>query len=164
MNTNFDKNVRLIESHIFDDYGDYTGNNQDEECYYLESGEFALPKDNEELFSNLDNDECLIISIKDLNRFAFKGNYNPTEVLAFLTEYSFLENSDIYIFSKNNFDVDDFNYKLDKISNSVNIVFNDYSDEKEDVSIDMLEDSIKISTGHGIVESIALENEKKKTL
>ncbi len=164
MNGNYEKSIKLIESHIFDDYGDYTGDNIEKSCYYLNYGEFAQPTIDEELFSNLDNDECIVVSINDGNRFAFKGNYNSINILAFLTEYSFLDNSDIYIFSKNNLNYNELNAQLGKLSVNSNIIFNDYSNEKEDISIDMLEGVIKVSKGHGDVQSIDIGLKKEKTI
>ena len=163
MNSIFDKSLKLNESHLFDDYGDYTGNNTEESCYYLESGAFALPKADEEVFANLDDGQVIVISIKDEDKFAFKGDYDSTNIIAYLTEYSFLENSDVYLFSKNGFDIDELNNKLDKLSINANIIFNDYTDSKEDISLDMLENTIKISTGHGEVQTIDTGFEKEKT-
>lgn len=141
----------------------YTGENDDEKTYLLESNEYVIVNDDSEVFAPLLEDESIIVSIKDNVKLVVSGDINALNGFAFLYEKGFLEDSQIYIFSNNEFDNEEFLKLSGEVNPGIMALVDDFSDNEDDVSINVTSDEIKVSKGYGDIYSYEIQKENVKS-
>ena len=159
----------LLESFNFkeikniEDLDNYTGDNENDKTYLLGSNEYVIANDNYEVFTPLLEDSAVITSVKDGERFVLSGDINALNGFAFLYDKGYLTDSNLYIFSNNDFDYDTFTKLTNEVDPNMTIIYDDFTDNKDDVSIIIGPDEIKVSKGLGDIYSYELENTNVKT-
>jgi hypothetical protein len=154
------KEVRSCEN-----FSNYTGDNDKEKCYFLNENEYVVAKQDTEVFAPLEKDETIITAVKDDNRLVVRGDVSALNGFALLYELGYLTDSQIYIFSNNNFDLDLFKKTTSEINPDLGIMMDDYSDSDYEISLDVKENMVNVSTGYGDIYSYELNsvsNNKRK--
>jgi hypothetical protein len=130
-----------------DDYINSDGLNA---CYDVNSGEYVIANDNEDIFSSFSKGNTVIMSINNNSRFLLNGKITPEEAYKFLYSNNFLDNSNIYIISSSNdFDADMFKELLEMAGSSSLVDFLEPIDSPLEQSLIFSSDGIKIANDNG---------------
>ena len=141
----------------------YTGENDDEKTYLLESNEYVIVNDDSEVFAPLLEDESIIVSIKDNDKLVVSGDINALNGFAFLYDKGYLDGAQIYILFNNDFDYEKFTKLTNEIDSGIMALVDDFSDNEDDVSINVTSDEIKVSKGYGDIYSYEIQKENVKS-
>ena len=155
-NVIFDNGLKFKEVKTCENFGNYTGDNEDEKCYFLNENEYVISDGDTEVFAPLEEGEAIVTAIKDDNRLVVRGNIDALNCFALLYETGYLSDSTIHVFSNNDFDLELFRKVAAEVSDDVEVDMLDYAEEENDVSINVLKDSIKVSTGYGEIDSYGI--------
>ena len=155
-----DNGLKFKEVKACENFGNYTGDNEDEKCYLLNENEYVIADGDTEVFAPLEENESIAIAVKDDNRLVVRGDIEALNCFALLYETGYLEDSDIHIYSNNYFDLDLFYKAASEVGGDIEVDFVDYTDNENDISINVTGDSIKVSTGYGEIETYGFETKK----
>ena len=100
-----DNGLKFKEVKACENFGNYTGDNEDEKCYLLNENEYVIADGDTEVFAPLEENESIAIAVKDDNRLVVRGDIEALNCFELLYETGYLEDSDIHIYSNNYFDV-----------------------------------------------------------
>lgn len=153
----FDNGIKFKEVKACENFGNYTGDNEDEKCYLLNENEYVIADGDTEVFAPLEEGEAIVTAVKNDNRLVVRGNVDALNCFALLYNTGYLDDSKIHVFSNNDFDLELFNRASAEVSDDVDVDMIDYTDDENDISINVLKDAIKVSKGYGEIDSYDIE-------
>ena len=128
---------------------DYINNDGLNICYDVNEGEYAIVSDNEDIFSSFNKDDTIIMSINNNSRLLLNGKITPEDAYKFLYSNNFLDYSNIFITSSNEFDIDMFKELLEMASNSALVTSLEPIDSTEEQCITFSKDGIRFANDNG---------------
>ena len=141
---------------------DYINNDGLNVCYDVNNGEYAIVSDDEEIFSSYTLDDTIIMSVNDNSRLLLNAKITPEDTYKFLYNNNFLDDSTIYIISsQSNFDYDDFKELLEMANSNSEIKVLDSIDSKEEQSVTLSSDGIRIANDNGDLIDYEIESVKE---
>ncbi len=155
-----DNGLKFKEVKACENFGNYTGDNEDEKCYLLNENEYVIAEADTEVFAPLEENEAIVTAFKGDNRLVVRGEIEALNCFALLYETGYLQDSDIHIFSNNYFDLELFYKASSEVDDGIEANFVDFTDRESDISINVLNDSIKVSTGYGEIDTYSVDTKK----
>ncbi len=143
--SNLRRDIVCVSS--FDDPKDYINSEGMNKCYDVGHNEYAVALNGEELFTTFDNGSTVIISINENGKFLFNGDLRPLEAYMLLSQNNFVNDSSIYLYSKeNNFDSLEFSSIVEKGNDNASIItIPNFGDDDMEHSINVSDSVLAIA-------------------
>ena len=149
---NLDRNFVCVNN--VEDPKDYINSDGMNKCYDIGHNEYAISNNGEELFTSFDNNSTVIISVNENGKILFNGDISPLEAYALLSKNNFIDNSSIYLYSKeSNFDSLEFSSIIEKATDSASLI------TVPNFGNDDMEHSINVNDS-----SLAIANDKEELI